>query len=156
MIVKGIIFEDMVNFKKPCMTIEMPYCSFKCDKECGKQVCQNSLLAESDNIHVSVQELIKKYLNNPITSAVCFQGLEPMDSWYDLYYFVKEFRKLSDDIIVIYTGYNKKEIQDKIIQLSAFNNIIVKYGRFIPDKKSHFDKTLGVNLASDNQYAEYI
>ena len=37
-IVKGIIFEDFVNYKKPSMVIEMPYCDFKCDKEYGSQI----------------------------------------------------------------------------------------------------------------------
>jgi len=32
-------------------------------------------------------------------------------------------------------------------------NIIIKFGRFIPDQKSHMDETLGVELASPNQYA---
>ena len=35
MIVKGIITEDFVNYKEPCMTIEFPYCDFKCDRENG-------------------------------------------------------------------------------------------------------------------------
>ena len=41
MILKGLIDEDFVNYKKPAMVLEFPYCSFKCDKECGRQVCQN-------------------------------------------------------------------------------------------------------------------
>lgn len=44
---KGIIHEDFVNYKKPAMVLEFPFCSFKCDKECGKCVCQNSLLAKN-------------------------------------------------------------------------------------------------------------
>jgi len=35
MIIKGLIDEDFVNYKKPSMTIMMPYCTFKCDKEYG-------------------------------------------------------------------------------------------------------------------------
>jgi len=35
-------------------------------------------------------------------------------------------------------------------------NIIIKYGRFIPDKEKHYDEVLGIYLASDNQYAERI
>ena len=37
--------------------------------------------------------------------------------------------------------------------LSYFDNIIIKFGRYIPNKQSHYDNILGVNLASDNQYA---
>jgi hypothetical protein len=32
----------------------------------------------------------------------------------------------------------------------------MKYGRYIPNNKGRFDKVLGVQLASDNQYAERI
>ena len=35
-------------------------------------------------------------------------------------------------------------------------NIIIKYGRFIPDQQPHYDEILGVNLASSNQGAEKI
>ena len=32
MIIKGLIDEDFINYKKPSMVIEFPYCNFKCDK----------------------------------------------------------------------------------------------------------------------------
>ena len=41
MLVKGIIDEDFINYKKPSMYIASSKCSFKCDKECGRAVCQN-------------------------------------------------------------------------------------------------------------------
>ena len=138
------------------MTIEMPFCAFKCDKECGINVCQNSTLAQEPNIDISIEKLITRYLNNPITKAIVFQGLEPFDSWDDLYKFCKIFRNNSQDIIVIYTGYNKEEILIQIQQLSFLGNIIVKFGRFIPNKPHKFDEVLGVELASDNQYAKFI
>ena len=149
-----IIDEDFVNYKKPCMTIMMPFCTFKCDKECGKQVCQNSDLASTPKIDIPTKKIIQRYLNNPISESVVFQGLEPMDSFYQVINFVKKFREVSSDDIVIYTGYTKKEIQWYLTFFKDFDNIIIKYGRFIPDQKSHFDEVLGVNLASDNQYAE--
>ena len=56
----GLIDEDFVNYKKPCMTLMFPYCnSFKCDKECGLQVCQNSILAKAPNINISTKQIIK-------------------------------------------------------------------------------------------------
>lgn len=156
MIVKGLIDEDFVNYKKPSMVIEMPYCSFKCDKECGQQVCQNSALAKAENITVKVYDLINRYLNNPITKAVVFQGLEPFDSFDDLYDFCETLRYFCDDDIVIYTGYTEKEIDKQVSLLSEYNNIIVKFGRFIPNSLHKFDNILGVELASDNQYAKFI
>lgn len=37
--IKGIVFEDFLNYKKPSLFIIFPYCSFKCDKDCGLKVC---------------------------------------------------------------------------------------------------------------------
>ena len=156
MLIKNIIDEDFINFKFPSMTIEMPFCTFKCDKECGINVCQNSALIKEPNIEILTEKLITRYLNNPITKAIVFQGLEPFDSWDELYEFCKIFRKNSQDIIVIYTGYNKEEILMQIQQLSSLGNIIIKFGRFIPNRPHKFDEVLGVELASDNQYAKFI
>lgn len=170
MIVKGIIDEDFVNYKKPSMTIEFPYCSFKCDKDCGQQVCQNSALVHTPNIDIPVYKLIERYINNPITHAIVFQGLEPFDSYYDLWDFIYTLRVFYSnyDDIVIYTGYTKEELKQMTIEtgLGTKNiiehlkykngNIIIKFGRFIPNQPSHFDDILGVTLASPNQYAERI
>ena len=156
MIIKTVIDEDFSNYKKPSMLIGMPLCSFKCDKECGQQVCQNSALATAPNIEVNPIDLIARYENNNLTQAVVCGGLESFDSWSDLYNFIFLFRSVSDDDIVIYTGYTKCEIADKVEILKQFPNIIIKFGRYIPNQQPHYDEVLGVNLASDNQYAEKI
>lgn len=156
MLIKGIIDEDFINYKKPSMVIEFPYCSFKCDKECGKRVCQNGTLANSPNINVNRMGLINRYLKNDITESIVMQGLEPFDSWDDLTTFIFLLRCYSDDDIVIYTGYNKDEITEKIEILKYFKNIIIKFGRYKPNQTPHYDDVLGVKLASDNQYAERI
>lgn len=149
----GVIFEDFINYKKTSMVLEFPYCSFKCDKECGKSVCQNSALAEAEKIDIDILSLISRYINNPITRSIVCQGLDPIDSWEDLLLFITEFRKRSDDDFVIYTGYREDEIKDKIEILKQFPNIVIKFGRYIPNQKPHHDDILGVDLASDNQYA---
>lgn len=158
MLIKGIIDEDFVNYKKPAMVIEFPYCDLKCDKECGKPICQNSPLIKIPNIKIEEEYIIEKYLKNPITEAIVCQGLEPLDTMVMLFLFIKKFREFSDDDIVIYTGYNKEEKrpQDLIefIKRNQYKNIVIKYGRYIPDQTPHYDEVLGVNLASDNQYAE--
>ena len=156
MLIKGIIDEDFINYKKPCMVIEFPYCSFKCDKECGKQVCQNGALANSPNINIERMDLIDRYLKNNITQSIVMQGLEPFDSWNDLISLIFLIRCYSDDDIVIYTGYNSDELTEKIEILKYFKNIIIKFGRYVPDQQTHYDDILGVNLASQNQYAEKI
>jgi organic radical activating enzyme len=156
MIIKDIVVEDFCNYKKPSLFIIFPYCSFKCDKECGKAVCQNSHLVKLDNKEISLKTLINYYINNNITSAIVLGGLEPFDSWEDLLELIKEFRKVTKDDIVIYTGYTEKELSEKLNFLTEYDNIIVKFGRFIPDNESHLDPVLGIYLSSENQYARRI
>ena len=150
--IKGLISEDLVNYKKPSMTIIFPYCTFKC----GEGYCQNSELAKAPIIEMNINNLVDRYINNPITEAVVMQGLEPFDSWNDLKSFIHELREYCNDDIVIYTGYNKNEIIEKINELSKYTNIIVKFGRYIPNQEKHFDDLLGVYLAINNQYAEKV
>ncbi len=156
MLIKGITDEDFINYKKKSMVIAFPYCSFKCDKECGRAVCQNSPLVKEPNINISCQKLIERYLNNGITEAIVCQGLDPLDSFDELYEFILLLRDEyhCNDDVVIYTGYNKEEVLDYIEKLSLCINVVIKYGRYIPDQTPHYDEVLGVNLASDNQYAE--
>lgn len=158
MLIKDINECDFVNYKKISMFIIFPFCTFKCDKEFGTQLCQNWCLSKEPNLEISNSEIIKRYLNNPITKAIVCGGLEPLDSWNDLWSFIQEFRKQSDDDIVIYTGYYKDEIAEQIQTIKDNNvkNIIIKFGRYKPNDVSHFDEVLGVKLASSNQYAEKI
>lgn len=153
-ILKGLIDEDFVNYKVPSMTMIFPYCNFKC----GKEVCQNSHLINEKNIESDIDELCKRYINNPITESIVCQGLEPFDSFDELIEFINVLRNkyFNDDDIVIYTGYDNIDIKDQITKLSKFKNIIVKFGKFIPDKEHHYDNVLGVELASPNQYAEKV
>ncbi len=157
MIVKNIIDEDFTNYKTCSMFIGFPTCTFKCEKECEcKGMCQNMSLVNSPDISISCHDVIKRYLDNPLTSAIVCGGLEPMDSFEDLLELIHELRLFYDDPVVIYTGYYKDEILNIIEQLKVYTNIIVKFGRFIPNQQKHYDEVLGVYLASDNQYAERI
>lgn len=157
---KGIIDCDFTNYKEPVLTLEFPKCDFKCDKLNGCQVCQNSSLAAEPDIDVSYEKIWEVYQQNPLTKGFCFQGLEPFDTPNDLFNFISFIRnqKKCDDDIIIYTGYDKQEIFfpfiHELITVHKYNNIIVKWGRFIMNQKSHYDEILGVQLASDNQYAE--
>lgn len=151
--VKQIIFEDFVNYKKPSMFIGFSKCSFKCDKEFGSCICQNSSLANSPSIEVSEKEIAERYISNPITSSIVCGGLEPFDTFEELMNLIIEIRNLTDDDIVIYTGYKYEEIKDKINILKKFNNIIIKFGRYIPNSSKKYDDVLGIYLSSKNQYA---
>ena len=154
MIVKGIIIEDFVNYKEPCMTIEFPHCDFKCDRENGNQYCQNYALQFEPNINITPERIAELYINNTITKAIVFQGLEPFYDTVELYALIDCLRANTDDPIVIYTGYTEEELKDDLSLLKFFGNIIVKFGRYRPNQEPHYDEVLGVNLASNNQYAK--
>ena len=156
MIIKGIQEEDFINYKKPSMFISFSSCTWKCEKECGRKVCQNGTLATTPNINIGVKTIVNKYINNPITKSIVCGGLEPFDTFDDLLQLIAYLRESTDDDIVIYTGYYKEEIADRIALLSKYKNMVIKYGRYIPDQKEHYDEVLGVSLASENQYAERI
>lgn len=156
MIIKGLVDEDFVNYKKPSMFISFPSCTFKCEKECGEHCCQNSALAQAPNVEVQVSDLIDRYLSNPITSAIVCGGLEPFDSWNDLKELISLLRTQTSDDIILYSGYQEEEIKNKIQYLHSYRNIIVKFGRFIPNQQPRYDEVLGITLASDNQYARRI
>ena len=138
------------------MFIVFPSCTFKCEKERGECICQNSNLVKLPSKNIGIKTIVNQYINNPITKAIVCGGLEPFDSWEDLQTLISYFRVRTTDDIVIYTGYNKEELLDKIPFLKSAKNIVVKFGRYIPNQTPHYDSILGVNLASDNQYAERI
>ena len=156
--IKGLRDEDFINYRKPSMFVIFPFCSFKCDKENGCNLCQNSQLAQEPIIEIGINNLITRYVNNPLTKAIVCGGLEPFDSANDLLDLVdttREWYGIKDDII-IYTGYTEEELQDNFTfqQIIKYPNIIIKFGRFRPGHNSHYDEVLGVKLSSDNQYAK--
>ena len=157
-ILKDIIDEDFINYKVPSMVLQFPHCDFKCNADYGYPVCHNANLIPEKNITISIRQVCQRYLNNSITEAIVCQGLEPFDSFDELIKLIRMLRLVfgCNDDIVIYTGYNKSEIEKYIDVLSTYENIIIKYGRYIPDQKPHHDEVLNVMLASDNQYAERI
>lgn len=153
---KFLVAEDFINYKKPSMYLGFPECTFKCNKECGRCVCQNSALARTPNLDINIDKVVDYYMDNKITEAIVCGGLDPFDSWDELRCFVVNIRYWTPDPIIIYTGYNEDEIADKIDILKYYENIVVKFGRYIPDRPKRFDELLGVELASDNQYAKII
>lgn len=154
--IKFLVDEDFVNYKKPSMFIGFPYCTFKCDKEHGQAICQNGALVKQPNIEIDIEEIVGRYMNNPITEAIVVGGLEPFDSWEDLIALILKLRKYTQDDIVIYTGCNEDELSSHINYLKTYPNIIIKFGRFIPHSSPRFDEILGIELQSDNQYAKVI
>lgn len=158
--VKTIKTEWFQDYKKPSMFIGTISCGGKCCIENGLplSVCQNDGWRGSAPINIQDNLIAEMYLKDHITQAIIFGGLEPMEQFDELMELIKVLRadfNCHDDI-VIYTGYNRDEIEKQVAQLQKFDNIIVKFGRYIPKRTSRFDEVLGVTLASDNQYAERI
>ncbi len=152
--VKNIIWEDTVNYRKPSLFIGTATCSYKC----GREFCQNTELSAVPDIEVGERELIEKYLENPLTAAIVLGGLEPLDQLADIVDLcsMMNIMDVADDL-VIYTGYTEEEAEKQVRFLRklncGFRNLIIKYGRYMPDSQPRFDPVLCVRLASDNQYA---
>ena len=155
--IKTLIDEDFVNYKKSSMFIGSISCGGKCCIEGGipLSVCQNDGWRKSAPIDVRDENIVKRYMNNGISQAIVLGGLEPMEQPDEVVELVRVLREdfgCHDDV-VIYTGYYPDEVSTILDRLREFDNIIVKFGRYIPNMNSRFDDVLGVHLASDNQYA---
>ena len=151
--VSGIIIEDFVNYKKPSLFIGFSMCDFKCQKEFGV-VCQNATLIQQSQ-NVDLRALIQIYTNNQITQAIVCGGMEPFYNPKELLELVQAFREITEEEIVIYSGYNEDEIKETIEALKKYPNIIVKFGRFSGSKEKNYDDILGVELFG-GQYAKKI
>lgn len=157
--VKGIVVEDFTNYKKPSMFIITCYCDFKCCTEQNVDigVCQNAPLAQAKIKNIPVASIYEQYVNNPITKAIVLGGMEPMAQIEEIDDLIWYFRRRSvNDPFIIYTGYYPDEIKESLDKLRKYDNIIVKYGRFLLNKPSRYDEVLGITLASDNQFAEVL
>ena len=154
-----VIDADFVNYKEATFIIYAGIsCTFKCCKD-NPALCHNSPLYNQPKINCSISDLINRYDNQTISHTITFQGLECLDNLKQILWFIYYFRQAHDDTVIIWTGYTKEECEDLIYLFKNkmnFSNIIIKYGRYIPNQEPHYDSILGVNLASDNQYAEKI
>ena len=154
-----IIDADFINYKDATFVIYAGIsCTFKCCKD-NPSICHNNPLCKQPKINCSITELIERYDNQTISRTVTFQGLESLDNLKQILWFIYYFKQNHDDTIIIWTGYTEEECEDLIYLIKEkmkYENIIIKFGRYIPNQKPHFDPVLGVNLASDNQYAKKI
>ena len=151
----NINFESSVDYKLTSMVIATISCGGKCWKELGlsSSICQNDKLNSSQVKDISNDLIINKYLDNQLSKSIVFSGLEPFEQFNEILQFISEFRKFSNDDIVLFSGYTEDELYKEIEILKNFKNIIIKFGRYIPNKPIKYDEVLGVNLISNNQFA---
>lgn len=156
---KGVVMDDFCNYKRPSMFLITSFCDWKCCIEQGLPLtsCQNEPLHEYSSKSFTFKSLYNAYKDNTITEAVVIGGLEPFLQISEVYGLMKYFRsKGCKDTFVIYSGYTEEEIEsdETISEMIKLGNLVIKYGRYVPGQKPHYDDILGVDLISDNQYAK--
>ena len=154
--VNEIVDENFQDYKRASMYLAFPKCDFKCFRELGLpiEMCQNFETSKKKSKEIEITDIYKRYETNLITRAIVLGGLEPFLSYDEVFNLISYFRKNScNDDFVIYTGYYPLELDIKIKELKRFKNIIIKFGRYIPNSLSRYDDVLGVTLASNNQFA---
>lgn len=152
---KGVVAEDFVNFKVPCMFLITCCCDWKCctEQNVPTSVCQNEAIHQQPQKTFSYESIFNYFENNDISRSIVIGGLEPILQFDEVLGLIDYFRQNGENCpFVIYTGYYPDEIHEKISLLMHYQNIYVKFGRYIPNDKPHYDDVLGINLASNNQY----
>ena len=170
--IKAIKADDYTNYRDPegwsSLFVGMGTCDWKCCIAAGIPVdtCQNSALAKAPVVELDATDLLKRYAWE--SGSVVVGGLEPFNDMESLKELARAYKNFVNylhgeeefDKLVIYTGYNPDEV---ITHVEEIYNIvkdkltlIVKFGRFVPGQKTHLDEVLGVELASDNQFAKKI
>lgn len=153
---RGITAEDFCNYKLPSMFISSVSCDWKCCRElgCSEELCQNSSTACSPILDIDDKTIYDLFESNEITKSVVIGGLEPFLQFDEVVDLISLFRDNGEDCdFVIYTGYYPEEIDSQLSYLSLYKNIVIKFGRYIPDSAPVYDDILGVKLASNNQFA---
>jgi len=132
-------------------------CTGKCWKKQGlnSKICQNWEYNNKYSLF-SIEEIIKEYYRNPFISCYILTGMEPFDNFEEMLLLISEIRISNDCDIVIYSGYNKEELEKHIETLKKFKNIIIKFGIYAVDLPRIYDDVLGIELISSNQYAKRI
>ncbi len=158
--VKGIE-TTFTDYKECGLKIATPSCTFKCCREQGMSdfSCGNYALESSEPIPITITHLLG-YFDTRIHKCLIFGGLEPFDTYDDMYNIIDAFVEVYEDCpIIIYSGYMPNEVDYKTRNLKkSFPNtkFIVKYGRYIPNMMPKKDELLGVTLVSGNQFANIL
>lgn len=149
------IVEVFQDYKKSALLLCCISCDWKCCIEAGidVSVCQNHNIIKQREVYLPFDVILNK-VNLSITDSIIFGGLEPLlqsDEVCGLIEYLREQGVKKD--ILVYTGYYIEEIDKEVIKRLKNCHVILKCGRYIPNKPKKFDKILGITLASDNQYS---
>lgn len=125
-------------------------CTWKC-----KNCCNIHYKDYKDFYKRTIWEIINDYDRNKLVSTLILSGLEPFDNFDIMLSLIHWFRVFFEDDIVIYSGYELKEIEEYIKPLSSYN-VLVKYGRYMPNKNHIYNEDLELYLSSDNQRTIHI
>lgn len=166
---------NVTDYKETGMFICFPTCDLKCTREplnCTREpgndycCCQNAELLKEPDIDVSYDRILELYSKGDYHKCLICGGLEPFDSPIDLTeLYVRFNEKYPNDKFIVYTGYARCELEEMAKNRSVLelvlkilrkpgSNVIIKYGKYIQVLPPRYDKTLGVTLASSNQFAE--
>lgn len=169
MLLLGVKTDNVTDYKKTSLLIAFPNCIGKC------KGCQNQHLIDNpqnkEYLQVTADSIADFYNRLSTHNAIVMAGLEPLDSFNDVIDIIHSFGKIitRDTDIIIYSGYNTDEYEDKFKQdlINAFKAVtavndkirclIIKLGRYdedclVRDNKEWFNRHLGVKLATTNQY----
>ena len=161
--VRKLLTERFQDYKVPSMYLAACFCDWKCCPD-KPYVCQNNPVANLPVTDIPDDEILDTYLSDPITEAIVIAGLEPLLQAREVCNLIRRAAERAiRTTFVIYTGYTVCEARDigffdelKATGYGKDVQVIIKYGRYVPDQQPHFDEVLGVDLVSDNQYAEII
>ncbi len=155
------IRDSFHEYRKSGLLIAVRDCDYKCCHEGGYDIsmCHNYHLDGAKEIELSPDNLGNRIINNNTIDCIVIAGKEPMlDKYFnDIVSTINYLRnnKWNKDI-VIYTGYTEEELKEKINILKNNKNIIIKFGRFIPNQKPIYDEIGGIFLANHGQYFKRI
>lgn len=160
--------DNVTDYEETSMLLVFPKCSGKCGPACHNY----NMIGKTAPLNVKVEDIVNLYNSLSDHKAVVCAGLEPFDSFDDLYALVEAFANNSKPCdFVIYSGYypyndvsyenstgitNVWELARKIVKIKGSNQdftLYFKYGRYIedPNDDGYDSRLLGVHLSSRNQ-----
>lgn len=146
MLIKELIVEDFNSYMYPTTTVRLP----------SGDPDEVPIFPMPDN------GIIELFVYNDKTRALVIKNFAPLNSssFDEIIELLRKLRveyKQKDSLFILYTDYDKKDIEDKLLALRSYvGPVIVKFGQYDPTYPPKMDSVLGIMLSSSNQYAERI